>query len=44
MQTVRNHIQVYARCDRSPAALAHDSTIQHRAALMEDLMSAPNEL
>ena len=24
MQAVRNHIQVVARCDRSPPALAHD--------------------
>ena len=42
MQTVRTHIQVGARYDRSPPALVPDYTILHRAALMPDLMSPPS--
>ena len=44
MQAVRNHIQVYARCDRSPPAPAHVSSIPQRTAVMADLMSPPSGL
>ena len=42
MQTACNHMQVGAKCDRSPPALVPTASIPHRAALMADLMSLPS--
>ena len=39
MQIACNHIRVGAKYDRSPPALDPTASIQHRAALMADLMS-----